>query len=90
LGSYVEHGLANEFDGSEWLPHDELVRQAQDAVAFAAQASITPGIRSDAFGVIAAIDFDDEPYARGEEVDDVVADDNLATKLNAELFTTKV
>jgi hypothetical protein len=66
------------------------MRQAQDAVASATQASLTLGIERDALGVIAAIDFDDEADRGSEEVDDVVADDNLATKLDAELFTTEV
>jgi hypothetical protein len=89
-GSPSRECLPNERDGSERLIHDELMRQAQDAKPLATLASITPGIRSDAFGVITAIDFDDQSNRRREEINDVVADDDLATKLNAELFTTEV
>jgi hypothetical protein len=40
--------------------------------------------------VIAAIDLDDETDRRREEVSDVVPEDDLTAKLNAELFTAKV
>ena len=64
--------------------------QAQDAKPAAAKALIAPGIRRNTLRVVTAINLDDEPDRRGEEVSDVVADDDLTPKLNAKLFTTEV
>lgn len=66
------------------------MRQAQDAEAQAAQASIPLGIESDPVCVIASISLNDEADGGSEEVNDVVADDDLAPKLNAQLFTPEV
>jgi hypothetical protein len=81
---------AHERSGSQRLPHNKLSGEAQDAKAHATKLCIAPGIGRNAFGVIPAINFDDEPDRRSEEVSDVVPDDDLAPKLHTELFTTEV
>jgi hypothetical protein len=81
---------ADERNGSQRLPHNQLCGNAQDAKARATKLCISPGILSHALCVIAAINFDDEPDRRSEEVDDEVAEDDPAAELNAELFAANV
>jgi hypothetical protein len=64
---------------------DELSVDVKDLTTEAARIPVTAGVGRAAETAVPAIHFDDEPDGRGEEVGDGVAEDDLATKSDAEL-----
>ena len=78
-------GLANLLEHAGELALNALSGDAEDAKAERLNGSVTPGISDSAAGVIAAINFNDEPSGWRTEISDEVADDELAPEANAEL-----
>lgn len=66
------------------------MREPHEAIAGALNAALAPRIKTHAPRVIAAIDLDDELDGWSTEVDDLLADDDLAAKADAELATLEV
>ena len=72
------------------IADDELCADADDAEARAAQLQITARIRPWLARVNGAIDFNDEPDGRSEEIsDEVPCEGHLAAKGNAELASVE-
>jgi hypothetical protein len=76
---------ADELHGCADVTADKLRIDAHDAIANAVQLALTPLVGGATEAMIAAIDLHDEPRARCEEIDDEVADGDLAPKRDAEL-----
>ena len=65
--------------------YDVFGRDAQDAITRSLELPLTTRVGARSLGMIAAIDFHNQPRRRCEKIDDALANDSLATKSNAEL-----
>jgi hypothetical protein len=80
--------LENGCSEDRWLLNDERMLKPQHLITRPLQPSLplSLGVELDTLRVVAAVDFNDQPNRRGQEIDHEVADDNLPTKGNPELF----
>jgi hypothetical protein len=66
------------------VPEDELRLDVKNFIPDAAKVAVATGVGRAAEPMVPAINFDDEPQGRGEEVGDGVAEDDLAAEWDAE------
>jgi hypothetical protein len=71
-------GGAGEGEGGGEVGSDEVGWDVEDAVAGALELTVADGVETDAVGVHAAVDFDDEAARGADDIRDVAADDDLA------------
>ncbi len=76
--------LANHVQHRPHVPHHQLRGHPDHPVAEPPQLPIPPHVSPRAAGVIPAVHFHDEPDTGRAEVDDVLADDDLPPKRDAE------
>ena len=77
-------------DGVEQAVHDKLMANTHNAITRALDAALALAIKPRALLMVAAIDLDDELYGVRTEVNDVLADDDLAAKSNSEPTAAEV
>ena len=78
-------GFGHELQRLRHFAEDQLRGQTQNAETLSDEQCVTPCVLASALGVMGAVDFDDQPRPRREEVCDEAVQDDLAAKPNTEL-----